>query len=432
MNIKITKSIQGGKVKAIASKSQAHRLLICAALETPRERGVKCESFISCTESSEDIDATIRCLIGLGAEIKSTNEGFHITPINRSLISQTKTYTLDCGESGATLRFMLPVCAALGASVEIYMKGRLPSRPLTDLYNVMTSHGCLISPQGVSPLTCTGQLSSGKYTLSGNISSQYISGLLLALPLLKDESKIQVTGTLESRPYVDMTLEALRLFGIKINENETNTFIISGTQNYTAPKEIKVGGDWSNAAFWLSAGAIGKSSITCTGLDLKSQQGDKKVCELLARFGAKVEYEKTAVTVTPETLCGIEIDAKNIPDLVPILAAVASVAKGKTIIYNAERLRIKESDRLKTVTQMLSKLGADIKETKDGLIITGNATLTGGVVESYGDHRIAMTAAVISAVCTTPVEIIGADAVRKSYPTFFEDFKVLGADWDEF
>ena len=426
MNIKITKPIQGGTVKAISSKSEAHRLLICAAFADK-------ETFVACPESSEDINATVCCLTGLGAVINASNDGYRVTPVNRTALNKEK-YSLDCGESGATLRFMLPVCGALGISAEFQMSGRLPSRPLTELKNAMESHGCMIekpthSLNGQSLLTCSGQLKSGDYTLPGNISSQYISGLLLALPLLGESSTIKVTGRVESRPYVDMTIEALQLFGIKIIENEPDTFVIQAGQSYNSPKKVKTGGDWSNAAFWLSAGAIGKNSITCTDIDINSKQGDKAICEILERLGAKVSYDKNTVTVSPGSLKGIEINAENTPDLVPVLAAVAAVAQGKTVIYNAQRLRIKESDRLKTVTEMLTKLGADIKETNDGLIINGKEKLITGTIESHRDHRIAMTAAVISSVCTEPVEIIGADTVNKSYPRFFEDFKALGGEW---
>jgi len=439
MNIKITKPIQGGMVKAIASKSEAHRLLICAAL-------VNSESFVEIAETSEDIEATIRCLNALGAAIQISNDGFQVSPIDCKLIDKNKTYKLDCGESGATLRFMLPVCGALGINAKLHMSGRLPSRPLTALYDEMTSHGCILSEQGISPLTCSGQLKNGTYTLPGNISSQYISGLLLALPLLPGDSIIQITSTLESRPYVDMTIDAMCHFGTQVYEDSQNTFRIPGSQKTHPAKKLQVGGDWSNAAFWLSAGAIKNhsitcNSITCTGLDLNSKQGDKAICEILEQFGATVGAtapvarsvinSESSVTVSPGKLHGIEIDAENTPDLVPILAAVAAVAEGQTVIKNAGRLRIKESDRLHTVTEMLTGVGADVTQTEDGLIINGKQALKGGVINEHNDHRIAMTAAILSSVCTNPVEIIGADAVNKSYPGFFEDFKALGGEWME-
>ena len=420
MDIRITKPIQGGTVRAIASKSEAHRLLICAALSD-------CDTFLFCPERSDDIDTTADCLKVLGAVIRYENDGFFVSPIKRPI--ENKTYSLSCNESGSTLRFLLPICGALGVKTGLYMSGRLPQRPLSVLYDEMTMHGCTLSGQGKSPLTCAGQLKSGTYTLPGNISSQFISGLLFALPLLSGDSIIKVTGVLESRPYVDMTVDVLNLFGINIIEEKPNTFFMSGNQSYCSPKNAKVEGDWSNAAFWLSAGAIGSGSVTCTNLNLKSKQGDRAIIELLTRFGADVSCKDDSVTVSPGILRGINIDAGNTPDLVPVLSAVASVAEGTTTIRNAERLRIKESDRLQSVSKVLSDLGADITETEDGLKIRGKKGLIGGETESFSDHRLAMTAAVVSKACCGSVLIRGADSVRKSYPNFFDDFKaVLGGE----
>jgi 3-phosphoshikimate 1-carboxyvinyltransferase len=422
MNIRIIKPVQGGTLRAIASKSAAHRLLICAALANE-------ETFLHCPQRSQDIDATAGCLQAMSSKIGYEKDGFNITPIEKEIGNSSAE--LDCGESGSTLRFLLPVCGALGLRTSFHMGGRLPSRPLSGLYEEMTAHGCTLSALGSSPLICEGKLKSGNFALLGNISSQFISGLLFALPLLEGDSKIHVTGVLESRPYVDMTLEALALFDISIEETENQTFHVQGRQPYSSPKNICAEGDWSNAAFWLSAGAIGKGSVTCTGLDMDSCQGDRVITELLARFGAQVFCEEDKVTVSQGDLQGIDIDAANTPDLVPVLAAVASVAEGETVIRNAGRLRIKESDRLHTVAESLSNLGANITETDDGLIIQGQKTLSGGETESFGDHRIAMTAAVISAACTGQVLIKNAEAVNKSYPGFFDDFKTaLGGKWE--
>ena len=425
MIVKIIKPVQGGMIRAIPSKSEAHRLLICAALADS-------ETFVFCPECSEDIDATAHCLESLGASMRYERDGFHITPINRRAKNrETGQYMLDCGESGSTLRFLLPVCGALGMKSGFIMRGRLPDRPLSSLYDEMISHGCTLSEQGASPLICEGRLKSGAYDLPGNISSQYVSGLLFALPLLSGDSTIRVSGVLESRPYVDITLDTLHQFGIKVIEEKAGVFNIPGDQVYNSPKKVFTGGDWSNAAFWLSAGAIGSKSITCQNLDLESKQGDRLITEFLTRFGAVVTFGSNSVTVSPGQLHGIIIDAGDTPDLVPVLAAVASVAEGKTVISNAGRLRIKESDRLHTVASLLSRFGADVTETEDGLIILGSKSLTGGEAQSFGDHRIAMTAAVLSAVCTEPVVIYGAEAVRKSYPGFFEDFRdVLGGEWE--
>ena len=415
MDVRITKPIQGGTVKAIASKSEAHRLLIGAALSDS-------ETSIKCSTRSQDIDATARCLEALGATIRYEQCEYTVTPINKC--ESDRHIVLDCGESGSTLRFLLPVCGALGLHGAFHMGGRLPARPLSPLYEAMVSHGCVLSEQGRSPLFCEGRLKNGTYAVPGGISSQYISGLLFALPLLAGDSTIQA-GALESRPYVDMTLDALRFFGIAVDEEGEN-FIIKGGQKFNSPKTATVEGDWSNAAFWLAAGAIGQKEITCTGLNLNSRQGDRAVIDMLGRFGAKIATHDNTATIYPQNLRGIEIDAGDTPDLAPVLAAVAAVAEGKTVIGNAGRLRTKESDRLHTVTAALSALGADIAETDDGLVIVGKKTLAGGETKSFGDHRIAMTAAVLSGACTGDVLIKNADAVNKSYPGFFGDFAELG------
>ncbi|MCL2112034.1 MAG: 3-phosphoshikimate 1-carboxyvinyltransferase [Clostridiales bacterium] len=434
MDVRIEKPIRGGTVRAISSKSEAHRLLICAAL-------AEGATFVACPQRSEDIDATAACLEALGAKVRYEGEGFYVEPVGGVVDGAAH---LHCGESGSTLRFLLPVCGALGVTAALHMDGRLPERPLSPLYEEMASHGCILSEPGRSPLICEGQLQSGTYTLAGNISSQFISGLMFALPLLAGDSKICVTGALESRPYVDMTLEALGLFGVNISEevgggDAERVFRIKGGQRPRSPGTVRAGGDWSNAAFWLSAGALTPQGVTVTGLDLKSKQGDRAIVDLLPLFGAEITCEGDAVTVMGGSTSSIgdalpqpiEINAEDTPDLVPILAAVASVTPGKTVIRGAGRLRIKESDRLRTVAATLSALGADIAETEDGLVIVGKENLSGGEAQSFGDHRIAMTAAILSCACTGLVVIRGAGAVRKSYPTFFMDFAdVLGGECD--
>jgi 3-phosphoshikimate 1-carboxyvinyltransferase len=380
------------------------------------------DTFVTCETRSQDIDATVGCLQYLNAQINSEANGFLVSPIKE--IHPDMLYALPCAESGSTLRFLLPVCGALGAYSLFHMHGRLPERPLTGLKEAMQEKGCTFTDNPPDSFYCKGKLASGTYTLPGDISSQFVSGLLFALPLLDDDSRIQISGVLESQPYVDMTLQALQAFGITIGDD----FCISGNQAYRSPDKVRVEGDWSNAAFWLCAGAISPSGVTVSGLDLPSRQGDRAVTELLKRFGAKVTVKQNEITVCRDKLNGIDIDASDTPDLVPVLAAVASVADGTTVIRNAERLRIKESDRLSTVTQALTALGANVSETADGLIIHGKKKLPGGETDSFGDHRIAMMSAVLSAACTGQVVIKNAQAVNKSYPGFFEDFERLGGE----
>ena len=427
MTVKIIKPIQGGSIKSIASKSEAHRMLICAALANTQS-----DTLIECIERSEDINATVRCLNALGASISHENGIFSVKPIIRET-EQKPIHVLDCGESGSTLRFLLPVAAALGLSVSFILKGRLPERPLKPLLDEMSAHGCSFSMTSPSELNCHGKLSSGIYRIPGDVSSQFISGLLFALPLIQGDSKIIAEGKLESGPYVDITLGTLKAYGIKITEDEKQVFSVTGGQDYITPGKITVSGDWSNAAFWLTSGAMLKNSslsgaVSVTGLNLDSLQGDRAITEILSAFGADIAFNGDSVTVKHGKLKGTKINAENIPDLVPVIAALASIAEGETIIYNAGRLRIKESDRLHTVTEALTSLGADIVEKDDILIIKGKESLKGGAAKSYGDHRIAMTLAILSSVCKEPVMIEDKEAVNKSYPAFFEDFKLLGGE----
>ena len=380
-----------GTIPAIASKSMAHRLMICAALaEEPTE--------VICATTSKDMEATRACLQGLFSDGK-----------------------LPCGESGTTLRLLLPVAAALGKTVEFHMEGRLPQRPMRPLDEQLCAHGARLSRPQEDILRCEGKLTPGTYTLPGDVSSQYISGLLLALPLLDGSSTLTVTGKVESEPYIHMTLAAMEKFGISVKKEE-NFYHIPAC-GYQSPGSVTVEGDWSNAAFWLCAGALGKA-VSVTGLDRNSLQGDKNISNILHKFGAKVTWEGDTLTVSPGKLTACDIDAAAIPDLVPVVAVVASAAEGTTRIYNAQRLRLKESDRLETVTQMLTALGGKIEQTDDGLLITGSS-LVGGTVNSCNDHRIAMAAAVASILCKEEVTVLDAQAVEKSYPQFWEDFERL-------
>ena len=384
------------KVKAIASKSDAHRALICAALsENP------CEVIMDTT--SKDIDATKKCIESIRCGQKE----------------------LYCGESGSTLRFLLPVVAALGMEVHFYPEGRLPKRPLSPLYEEMENHGCKMSPKESVPFIVKGQLQSGDFTIPGDISSQFISGLLFALPILDGDSNIIITGSLQSEDYIKMTINTLSKFGVEIKRTDTG-YYVRGNQKYISPGKYVVEGDWSNAAFYLVAGAFLKDGILVTGLNTDSIQGDKKIIDLLSRFGADVNIIDDSIIVGPGTLKGIKIDASQIPDMVPALSVLAAGAEGITKIYNARRLRIKESDRLKTVTKVIKALGGDIEELEDGLIIKGTGTLKGGVVSSFNDHRIAMMAAIASLISKDKVKIEESEAVNKSYPDFFEHMEMLG------
>ncbi len=417
MNILIENGAFVGTVRAPASKSAAHRLLICAALaDNPTE--------LECPDASDDINATVDCLNALGARIERTENGFSVIPVDFGRLPEKAV--CRCGESGSTFRFLIPVAAALGIDTDFLPEGRLPQRPLSPLYEELTAHGTRLSAQGSVPFSVRGKLTAGDYALAANVSSQFISGLLFALPLAEGESRIRLTGKFESRSYVDMTVGALRSFGVPVGF-ENDTYTVSGGEYHT-PGFVRAEGDWSNAAFWLCAGATGSASVTVTGLSSDSLQGALTVFDILKDFGARVEHYGDSVTVYPSDLHGISINAENIPDLVPVLAVTACAATGETVIYNAARLRLKESDRLNSVCALIRSLGGEARETTDGLIVNGKK-LSGGACDSFGDHRIAMSAAVASIQCGGNVTVTGAEAVGKSYPRFWEDFALLGGSF---
>ena len=413
MNTTITPFVPSGCVAAISSKSAAHRILICAAF-------AENETVIRCDKTNKDIEATASCLCALGAKITYTPPFFHVVPIKDPVTDAV----LDCNESGSTLRFLLPIIPAIGVNASFDLSGRLPERPLSPLYEELTAHGVRLSPQGSNPLTSEGSLSGDEYRIRGDISSQFISGLLFALTFSGKGGRLVIEGKMESAPYVDMTVDALKLFGAEPEKTDYG-YRISADARLLSPEGIlTVEGDWSNAAFPLCMGAIGKGSVTVSGLDPNSHQGDRAVVDILRRFGADVTSCENSVTVKGgNSLYGINIDATQIPDLVPVLATVASVAEGQTFIGGAARLRLKESDRLDTVCQMLTALGANIEQTDDGLIITGKRNLDGGCVQSFNDHRIAMSAAVAAVACISHVCVLESECTSKSYPDFWADMK---------
>lgn len=406
-----------GALPAIPSKSYAHRLLLAAALaEEPTQ--------IFCATTSVDIEATVDCLKSLGCEISYENGYFNLIPPE----NKVKNAIFDCVECGTLLRFFLPILTALGTGGILTGQGRLPTRPLSPLYEELIAHGAILSPEktdAILPLTVAGQLKSGDFQLAANISSQFIGGLLMSLPLLEGDSTLTLTGKIESRPYIDMTLDVLKLFQIQIQESpDGRIFHIPGGQTYRSPKTAVVEGDWSNAAFWLSAGALGHE-ITLTTLDRNSRQGDRAILDVLAGFGAEIHWAGDTVAVSGKNLVAQNIDCAQIPDLVPILAVVAASATGTSRFYNAERLRLKESDRIQTVCALISHLGGIAFPTEDGLVVAG-APLLGGTVDSFNDHRIAMAAAIAALGCQGDVTLTGSQTVDKSYPHFYSDYHKLG------
>lgn len=395
MNVVVTPSKLAGIVRVPASKSAAHRALIAAALSDA-------STTVRIGALNRDIEATISCLRALGAGIAQNEGRLAVSPIR----DVPAGALLDCGESGSTLRFLLPVACALGASACFVGHGRLPQRPNAALTDALRAHGSAIDAD-VLPMRAAGPITGGNWTLPGDVSSQYVTGLLFALPLLASDSEIALTTPLQSAAYVDMTLDALRQFGIAVEPTATG-WRVPGGQRYRSPGAIDVVGDWSAAAFWLAANTLG-ADIHLDGLCDDTAQGDRAALHLM---GAP------------------EIDATHVPDLVPALAVAAARLPQRTVITGAARLRLKESDRIQTTVDALRALGHRAEATPDGLNVEGGAPQPCAddirIVDGANDHRIVMAAAVAAAFADRPVRILGAEAVEKSYPDFFRDFEQLG------
>ena len=396
MDICITPKKLYGNINAIPSKSQAHRMLICAAFSDQ-------PTTLICPETNRDIEATANCLTALGAGITWLSNGYRVKPIEEVPFRAS----LPCQDSGSTLRFLLPIAGALGVDTVFQMTGRLPQRPLTPLWEEMERMGCTLTRPTADTIRCTGRLRSGEYAINGTISSQFITGLLFALSLLSGQSRLQVLGKLESAPYVSMTLAAMERFGISCND-----YCFPGNGRFHSPGTVTVEGDWSNAAFFLAAQALG-SPIQVGNLNPDSPQGDRACARLL-----------------PELKDKLTISAADIPDLVPILAVTAAANQG-AVFTDIGRLRLKESDRVASVMDMLRALGGQAEADDTTLTVYGTG-LHGGTVDSRNDHRIAMSAAIAATVCDSPVTILGAQCVEKSYPKFFTDYTSLGGQYEQY
>lgn len=396
MDITIFPTKLSGTIHAIPSKSQAHRLLICAAF-------ADAETTLICPQTNQDIEATADCLRSLGADIVRTDSSYIVKPVK----SLPKATELHCRESGSTLRFILPIVGALGIDSTFLLEGRLPYRPLSPLWEEMERWGCTLSRPTESTIRCTGKLQSENFTIDGSVSSQFITGLLFAMALMPSKCSLTITGKLESKPYIEMTQAAMAQFGVS-----TEQYIVSAGSRFISPKTLTVEGDWSNGAFFLAANAIG-NKIDIKGLCEQSPQGDRTVADILPllRKGHAI------------------VDSANIPDLVPILAVAACAMHGATFT-NISRLRLKESDRVATVQEMLSQLGARTMATENELHIYP-AHYIGCTVNSACDHRIAMSAAIAATIACGPVTIKDAQCVSKSYPAFWDEYRQLGGHYEQ-
>lgn len=396
-NLRIRPGKLKGEITPPPAKSDAHRALIATSLSGGDDSDIR-----GLPEPlSEDLTATRQCLDAL-----------------RSGSSE-----LDCRESGTTLRFLIPVAGALNTApnrtIRFTGKGRLPYRPMTEYLDVLEQGGLTLRhpSDAFLPLELSGTLQAGLYRLPGHISSQYLSGLLMALPLCEGDTRIELTTPLQSAPYVQMTLKTLHRHGIHVDE-EPGAYKISGPQIYQRAVHT-IEKDFSQAAFWLTAAYAG-CPVSVVGLPEKTVQGDRQIMDILDDF-------------SKEKSCYV-IDASQIPDLVPIVAVAATLTSAETRIIRAERLRFKESDRLKTTRTALWTIGADIEALEDGLLIRGKncsrreKQLTGGTVDSYGDHRIAMALSIAALFTRDGIILKRPEVVRKSYPDFFTEFSRLGGD----
>ena len=439
MDLQITPKKLSGTVTPPPSKSQAHRLAIAAVLSN----GI---STVRGVAMSQDVEATLRCLTALGGRWRETAPGVLEITGTGGRPTPAALPLLDCGESGSTHRNFIPIALAATGGGVFTGRGRLMERPQGPYFDLFREKGIFFE-QKDGVLTVRGRLTPGEYRLAGNVSSQFFTGLLFALPLLEGDSVLIPTTRLESVGYINMTREAMALAGVHTQWREGSTLFIPGNQRYQ-PLEAAVEADWSQAAFWYAAQGLG-NAVTIAGLNPKSIQGDR----VMASFAEMLRGEPlhggvtapiwgpaSAAPARPDrqiparpgwsTPCvgSVSLPLTHCPDLAPPLAAWGALLNGDLYLKDAGRLRIKESDRLATITAALRALGADVTEEPERLIITGKPSLPGGTVDCAGDHRIAMMAAIAATGCTGPVTLLGAECVKKSYPDFWEVYQSLGGE----
>lgn len=406
----IEKSELKGEVTVPSSKSVAHRALIAAALCSDK-------TVLNGNITGNDVEATMTALKDLGATFCRTNNGIAVEPI-KNLKSNV---TINAKESGSTLRFFIPIVAALGVETTFVGEGRISERPLSGLLNALLPHGVSFDNNKL-PLKMSGKLNSGHFIVDGSVSSQYVTGLLFALPLLNGDSELEIEGGMVSENYVDLTLNTLKDFGVLI-ERKGNRFFIKGNQKLISPKNYFIEGDYSSAAFFLVGGAI-NGGVTINGLDLYSKQSDREIIDILKGMGANIGVTASGITVTESSLHATVVDIENCPDLAPIVSIAMACASGTSVMKNVNRLVLKESDRLSGIIKMLESFKVESDYADNELKIFGNALSGGGIVDSQNDHRLAMSAAIGGSLCGK-TKILQAESVKKSYPLFFSDFERL-------
>lgn len=410
MNIVVSYSRLTGGIDCPSSKSDIQRRLIAAAL-CDRCTDIYANAF------GDDVQSAVECVNALGAETRFTSFGISVSPIRTGA-----SRVFDAGESATALRLMLPVAAALYPSARFTGRGRLPDRPISQLTDALSARGVVFSGEKL-PFETRGRLNAGDFIIDGSVSSQFISGLLLAAPLLKGDSRIIIRNGLVSKAYVGMTLACMRDYGICVNETDFG-YTVRGSQRYVSSGTDRAVGDWSSAAFMLAAGAIGKAGVSVRGLPEPSTQADGRILEAISAFGACAEYSNGEARAHGGDLKAADINVSDCPDLAAPVCALAALAHGESVISGVSRLRFKESDRIVTLTRMLGEMSVKARVEGDAIIITGGAKA--GRVSPCADHRVLMAAAIIASGCSGDTTLGGCECVSKSYPTFFEDFRRLG------
>lgn len=413
--------IANGTVKVPPSKSMSHRALICAGLS-------KGKSFINNVLLSDDIKATMSALEHMGAKFEISDSTIIVTGTKKVKYDGNP---INCNESGSTIRFLIPVFSLSNKKVTFTGKESLFKRPFKIYEEIFKANEADFEIRSNS-IVVNGRIKARDYYINGNVSSQFFSGLMFTLPLLKEDSKVFYKGNLESNSYIDLTIELLEHFGIDIQKIK-NGYYIPGDQAYKAT-DYDVEGDFSQSAFHLVAGIIG-GHVQANNLSQESNQGDKKIIRIIKRMKGRVVYTESGFITDKSKTIGTKIDISDCPDLAPIVALLGSVSTGTTILTNISRLRLKESDRVVSTVNTLSTLGADISVVNDEIVIHGKPQLKGGVtLDSYNDHRIAMMIAIAAFVCEQEIALLRPLAINKSYPHFFEDYKKIGGkfvikDW---
>lgn len=412
-----------GEITIPPSKSISHRAIICAALS----RGI-CK--IKNVMLSDDVQATINAISALGASCNLSDDV--LTVDGRNMLA-VENAIIDCDESASTLRFLIPVAATEGVNVCFIGKGKLPSRPIGIYLQCLPKKGVTCECKNCLPLKIKGKLQPGQFLIPGDVSSQFITGLLMALPVLDGDSEIILTSDLESAGYINVTLSVLEAFGIEIGKTQ-HGYYIKGNQSYK-PTDFTVEGDWSQASYFIAAATLSKdpnTQITIKGLNKNSLQGDKIAIDLFSKFGADIKFVGDDLVVRPGggPIKPIRFDASQAPDIVPTVAFTAMFADGITVICGAYRLKLKECDRLTASSLGINCMGGLSQTESDGIVIFGKNFIKGGIVESYNDHRMIMAMAVTAVRTNNDVVINHVQHVNKSYPTFFEDFNRLGGKAD--